>query len=406
MVYKRVVITGMGVISPIASGTDEFWKLLLAGTSGVRPVQSFDSTDYAAHIGGEVLGFDPTLHVKKLRPDSIGRASQLAIGASRMALCDSGIDLQSIAPGRAGVAMGTTSGEPILVEQYNDIRKASSPADVPACVFANYPCNVMPAHVATEFGLRGPASMIPNACAAGNFAIGHAFDLLRTGRVDFMLAGGADAFSRIPYLGFARLGAIAPEKCQPFDKNRKGMVPAEGAGMVTLETLEGARARGAKVYAEVKGFGATCDAHHMTSAQSQGEGGVRAMVAAMKEAGVGAEDIGYISAHGTGTPTNDRIESIAAHTLFAERAPQIPMSSIKSMLGHTMGAASAIEAIACALAVQTGWIPPTINYEEPDPECALDIVPNVARKADPRVALNNAYAFGGNNACLCVGRYE
>ena len=221
-----------------------------------------------------------------------------------------------------------------------------------------------------------------------------------------MLAGGADAFSRIPYLGFARLGAIAPVKCQPFDKNRKGMVPAEGAGMLTLETLLQARARGAKIYAEILGYGVTCDAHHMTSAHSQGEGGVRAMVAAMKEAGVSTGDIGYISAHGTGTPTNDRIESIAAHTLFGERAPLVPMSSIKSMLGHTMGAASAIEAIACALAVQTGWIPPTINHEEPDPDCGLDIVPNVCRKVDPRVVLNNAYAFGGNNACLCVGRYE
>ena len=406
MAYQRVVITGIGVISPIASGKDEFWKELLAGTSGVRPVQSFDSTDYAAHIGGEVLGFDPSAHVKKLPFDSMGRASQLAIGAARMALDDSGIDLASIAPRRAGVAMGTTSGEPIYVEQYNDIRKASSPADVPAAVFARYPCHVMPAYVASEFGLHGPASMIPNACAAGNFAIGHAFDLLRTGRTDFMLAGGADAFSRIPYLGFARLGAIAPVKCQPFDKNRKGMVPAEGAGMLTLETLQQARARGAKIYAEILGYGVTCDAHHMTSAHSQGEGGVRAMVAAMKEAGVSTGDIGYISAHGTGTPTNDRIESIAAHTLFGERAPLVPMSSIKSMLGHTMGAASAIEAIACALAVQTGWIPPTINHEEPDPDCGLDIVPNVCRKVDPRVVLNNAYAFGGNNACLCVGRYE
>ena len=248
--------------------------------------------------------------------------------------------------------------------------------------------------------------MIPNACAAGNFAIGHAFDLLRTGRADFMVAGGADAFSRIPYLGFARLGAIAPEKCQPFDKNRKGMVPAEGAGMVTLETLNRAQARGAKIYAEILGFGASCDAHHMTAAHPQGEGGVRAMVAAMQEAGVGTGDIGYISAHGTGTPTNDRIESIAAHALFGARAPLVPMSSIKSMLGHTMGAASAIEAIACALAVQTGWIPPTINHEEPDPDCGLDIVPNVCRKVDPRVVLNNSYAFGGNNACLCVGRYE
>jgi len=221
-----------------------------------------------------------------------------------------------------------------------------------------------------------------------------------------MLAGGSDAFSRIPYSGFARLGAIAPEKCQPFDKNRKGMVPGEGAGVVVMETLDQATARGAKIYAEVRGFGATCDAHHMTSAHPRGEGGVRAMAAAMKEAAVTLADIDYISAHGTGTPTNDRIESIAAHDLFGDRAARIPMSSIKSMIGHTMGAASAIETIACALALATGWIPPTINHETPDPDCGMDIVPNVSRKTGPKVVLNNAYAFGGNNACVCLGRYE
>jgi 3-oxoacyl-[acyl-carrier-protein] synthase II len=302
--------------------------------------------------------------------------------------------------------MGTTSGEPLFVEQYNDARKAGGDAAVTAECMELYPCHVMPAHVAAEFDLRGPVLMIPTACAAGNYAIGYGFDLIRTGRADLMLAGGADAFSRIPYLGFARLGAIAPERCQPFDKNRKGMVPGEGSGMLVLEPLDAALARGAKIYAEVLGYGVSCDAHHMTAAHPQADGAIRAMSAALKESGMGIADIDYISAHGTGTPTNDRIESLAVRTLFAEYATKVPMSSIKSMLGHTMGAASAIEAAACALALDTGWIPPTINHEEPDPECGLDIVPNKARLTNPRVVLNNAYAFGGNNASLCLGRYE
>jgi 3-oxoacyl-[acyl-carrier-protein] synthase II len=268
------------------------------------------------------------------------------------------------------------------------------------------PCHMIPTHVAIEFDLKGPSLMIPTACAAGNYAIGYGYDLIRTGRADVMLAGGSDAFSRIPYMGFARLGAIAPEKCQPFDKNRKGMVPGEGSGMLVLEPLGDALARGAKIYAEVLGYGVSCDAHHMTAAHPQADGAIRAMSAAMKSSGVGIGDIDYISAHGTGTPTNDRIESLAVRTLFAEYATTIPMSSIKSMLGHTMGAASALEAAACALALDTGWIPPTINHEEPDPDCGLDIVPNQARLTNPKIVLNNAYAFGGNNASLCLGRYE
>jgi 3-oxoacyl-[acyl-carrier-protein] synthase II len=248
--------------------------------------------------------------------------------------------------------------------------------------------------------------MIPTACAAGNYAIGYAFDCIRSGTADTMLAGGSDAFSRIPYTGFARLGAIAPERCQPFDKNRQGMVPGEGAAVLVLEKADAARARGATIYAEVKGYGLSCDAHHMTAGHPEGDGAIRAMEAAIADAGVALDDVDYISAHGTGTPTNDRIESLALHRLFGDRAKSLPMSSIKSMLGHTMGAASAIEAAACSLALHTGIVPPTINYEEPDPECEVDCVPNQARTIDPRVVLNNAYAFGGNNASLCLARWE
>jgi 3-oxoacyl-[acyl-carrier-protein] synthase II len=318
---------------------------------------------------------------------------------------DSGLDFANLDGGRIGISMGTTSGEPLFVEQYNDAKKAGGEDAIPADVMAKYPCHTMPAQLALEFGAHGPAIMIPTACAAGNYAVGYGFDLIRTGRVDVVLAGGADAFSRITYTGFSRLGAIAPEKCQPFDKNRKGMVPGEGSGMLVLESLDAAVARGAKIYAEVLGYGVSCDAHHMTAAHPSADGAIRCMQNAMNESGVTPDQVDYISAHGTGTPTNDRLESLAVRTLFGERAPRLPMSSIKSMLGHTMGAASAIEAAACAMALDTGWIPATMNHEEADPDCGLDIVANRCRKTNPKIILNNAYAFGGNNACLCLTRY-
>jgi 3-oxoacyl-[acyl-carrier-protein] synthase II len=397
---RRVVVTGIGVISPIGSGRQRFWDALLDGQSGIGPVTGFDTSAFPVHIGAEVRDFAPGEYLRKLGPECIGRTSQLAVAAARLALEDAGVE----AGGRGGVSIGTTSGEPQFVEQFNDMRKASTAA--PAEIFPRYSCSAISAHIAIEFDLHGPCLTIPTACAAGNHAIGHGFDMIRMGRVDTMLTGGADAFSRIPYMGFARLGAIAPDRCQPFDRNRKGMVPGEGAAILVLESLDRATERGAKIYAEVLGYGLSCDSHHMTASHPEGDGAMRAMVAAMKESGVTTSDIDYISAHGTGTPTNDRVESIAVGRLFGERARSVPMSSIKSMVGHTMGAASAIEAAACAMALDTGWIPPTINWEEADPDFDLDYVPNQARQTNPRLVLNNAYAFGGNNASLCLRRYE
>jgi 3-oxoacyl-[acyl-carrier-protein] synthase II len=251
-----------------------------------------------------------------------------------------------------------------------------------------------------ELGFSGETMMIPTACAAGNYAIAHASDLLRAGKADLMLAGGADSYSRITYTGFARLGAIAPEVCQPFDRNRKGMVPGEGAAMLLLELKEHAVARGARIYCEVAGYGLSCDAHHMTAAHPQGEGAARAIRMALEQSGFAPEDVDYISAHGTGTPTNDRLETIAVKKVFGQHAYKVPISSIKSMLGHTMGAASAIEAAVCALAITEGRIPPTANWKDQDPECDLDYVPNMARKHNVRIAMNSAYAFGGNNSSV------
>jgi 3-oxoacyl-[acyl-carrier-protein] synthase II len=402
----RVAVTGLGLVTPIGAGRDEVWEGLLGGRSGFAPVESFDTGRFTVHLGAEVRGFDPEPWVRTLDPSRLGRASQLAIAAARMALDDAGIDTAAPAwdATRVGVAMGTTSGEPLEIERFDDRYLAGTLDGLGPELIDLYPCHMIAAHVARELGLAGPVTMIPTACAAGNYAIAHAFGLLRQGRADVMLAGGADAFSRITYAGFSRLGAIAPERCQPFDRNRKGMIPGEGAGVLVLEPLERALARGARVYAEVAGYGLSCDAHHMTAAHPEGDGAARAMTRALADAGIGPEDVSYISAHGTGTPTNDRLETLAVQRVFGAAAPRTPMSSIKSMIGHTMGAASAIEAAVCSLAVATGRIPPTMNLEEPDGD--LDYVPNRAREHDVRVAMNNAYAFGGNNASVIFRRAE
>jgi 3-oxoacyl-[acyl-carrier-protein] synthase II len=305
-----------------------------------------------------------------------------------------------------GIVAGTTSGEPRVIERFNDRYVAGEIDKIDSEFISTYPCNVLAAHVACELGLGGEVVTIPTACAAGNHAIAYAFDALRSAKAQVMLAGGADSFSRITYTGFARLGAIAPELCQPFDLHRKGMIPGEGAAFLVLERFEHAERRSAHFYAEVVGYGLSCDAHHMTAAHPLAQGGVRAMEIALKSAGVDPGQVDYISAHGTGTPTNDRLETIGIKRVFGDHAHRIPISSIKSMLGHTMGAASAIEAVACVLAIAEGCIPPTINLVNPDPECDLDFVPLVARAHKVNVALNNAYAFGGNNSSVVFARCE
>ncbi len=407
---QRIAVTGIGAVTPVGTGRAELWESLLAGRSGFSPVASFDTSRHSVHLGAEIHGFRPEDHLRRLDPARLGRASQLAVAAARLALADAGLDPDGVEswgdPARAGVSMGTTSGEPLEIERLDDCILADDLPRAGASFIDLYPCHVIAGHVAAEIGFEGVNTMIPAACAAGNYAIAHAVDLLRAGRADLMLAGGADSFSRITYTGFARLGAIAPEVVQPFDRYRKGMIPGEGAGVVVLEPLSRALARGATIYAEVAGYGLSCDAHHMTAAHPEGDGAARAMRRALAESGLEPEDVDYISAHGTGTPTNDRLETIAVKRVFGAAAPRIPISSVKSMLGHTMGAASAIEAAVCALAVSADRIPPTMNLVEPDPECDLDYVPNVARARRVGVAMNNAYAFGGNNASLILKKCE
>lgn len=395
---QRIGVTGIGLVTSVGTGREIVWHRLLDGTSGISPVRSFDTSAYKVNIGGEIHSFDPAPFFERLDATKVGRASQMAVAAARLALRDAG-DWQAAAE-RCGVVMGTTSGEPREVEAYNDAVLGGHLGKLGDGFMRRYPCHAIAGTVAAELGLAGPNSMIPAACAAGNYAIAHAVDQLRAGRADVMLAGGADAFSRITYTGFARLGAIAPERCQPFDQGRQGMVPGEGAAVLVLERFDRAHQRGARIWAEVAGYGLSCDAHHMTAAHPEGDGAARAMADALADAGMSADDVDYVSAHGTGTPTNDRLESRAMVRIFGNRTCFVPTSSVKSMLGHTMGAASAIEGAVCALAVAEDRVPPTIHFETADPDCALDCVPNVGRAMPVRVAMSNAYAFGGNNASV------
>ena len=400
---ERIVVTGLGLVTPVGHDRVSTWNALLEGTDGIGEVESFDTSQHSSHRGGEVKGFDPGPRFRKLDPESMGRASRLAVSAAREAADDAGLLDAGYEAHRVGVAMGTTSGEPGQVEELDDHWLGGSLGQLGP--FAHlYPSHVIAAHVAAELELEGVVTMLPAACAAGNYAVGFALDALRTGRADAMLAGGADAFSRITYTGFARLGAIAPEICQPFDRGRQGMMPGEAGAVLVLERESAARARGAKIYAVVAGYGLSCDAHHMTAAHPEGDGAARAMEQALRFSGLNADDVSYVSAHGTGTPTNDRLETKAVRRVFGDR--RVPVSSIKSMIGHTMGAASAIESAVCCLSVSEDRVPPTIHYEEPDPDCDVDCVPNEAREISVEAAMNNAYAFGGNNASVIFTKLE
>jgi len=403
---KTVVVTGLGVVTPLGHGKENFWSSLMQGASGFSDVSSFDTTKYRVKRGAEIQcrdGLDDYLLEQEFV--SLGRAAQFALAAARMGLEDAGLD--EIDSARTGVVMGTTSGEPSEIERFNDLDLGGELRALGDQFTRRYPCHHIPSQVASTLGAYGGGGpmMLPVACAAGNCAISHAADLLQLGEADVMLAGGADAFSRITYTGFAGLMAVAPERCQPFDRNRKGMIPGEGSGFLVLETEEHARKRGAKIYAQVAGYGLSCDAFHMTGSDREGRGAIRAMEKALERSQLSPEEISYISAHGTGTKSNDYHETLAVKTVFGDSASKVPVSSIKSMFGHTMGAASVIEAAVCCLAIENRAVPPTMNLEETDPDCDLDYVANEAREVTVDVAMNNAYAFGGTNASLILKRW-
>jgi 3-oxoacyl-[acyl-carrier-protein] synthase II len=401
---KRVVITGLGVISSIGIGWEEFWDNLINGKSGISPVTAFDTSSHFTHNGGEVKKFRPEDFISKDKLPSLSRASQLGLSAAKLAMKDAGLSPNYLSSMNVGVCIGTTMGSVQTVEIIDELIEYHKKTDFDKDLLCQVPTHSTPSAVARDFKVSGPLMTFSTACAAGNYAIGYGFDLIRLGRTDSVIAGGSEPLSKVAFTGFNQFSAAAPEKCQPFDKNRKGMMVAEGAGIVVLEPLESALRRNATIYAEILGYGLSCDAFHMTT--STVEGISSCMRKAMKEAGISINDVDYISAHGTGTLTNDKNECAALKEVFGPRYQQIPASSIKSMLGHTMGAASALEAISCALAVKNNIIPPTINYETPDPECDIDCVPNKARKHNANIVLNNSYAFGGNNASLVIRKFH
>ena len=402
----RVVITGLGVVSSIGTGRKEFWNNLIGGKCGISQVSSFDTAKFRVHKGGEVKNFNKNdfLSKRSRNRKEIGRASQFAIASTRLAIEDAKLDLNKLNRERVAVFIGTTMGEAQAIEKMDSVWLEEGEEKVESILVQQYTPDAIPSNVSHEFSVKGPTLIIPTACAAGNYCIGYGYDLIRQGKADVVIAGGADAFSRIAFVGFNRLFAMAPEKCQPFDKNRKGMMLGEGSAILILESLQHALDRDAAIYAEIKGYGLSCDAYNMTIPSV--EGILKVIKKALNNASVRPEAVNYISAHGTGTVQNDKVETQAIKETFGEHAKSIAVSSIKSMLGHTMGTASALEAISCCLAIREQVIPPTINFETADPECDIDCVPNKARKAEVNVALNNSFAFGGNNACLVLEKYE
>ncbi|MEW6100885.1 MAG: beta-ketoacyl-[acyl-carrier-protein] synthase family protein [Candidatus Omnitrophota bacterium] len=401
MKNKRVVVTGLGVVSSIGIGKEEFWKNLIQGKSGISKVDAFDTTEHNRHLGGQVKNFKPQEFLDKRKVKLMARASHLAIAATRLALEDAGISLKKFGTEKVAALFGTTGGEAQEIEKMDSIwvKKGTDAVDLWSII--QYPVNNISSNVAMEFKIKGVNRMFTTACAAGNYAIGCGFDLIQLGKADMAIAGGSDAFSYLSFTGFNQVGAMAPEICQPFDKNRKGMLVGEGAGVLTLEALESALERKAPIYAEILGYGLSCDAFHMTNPQPSGVS--QCMRSALKNTGISPEEVDFICAHGTGTRHNDKTESTAINEVFGKK--RVAVNSIKSMLGHTMGAASAIEAITCCLTVKDDIIAPTINFQAPDPECDIDCVPNTARKQKVNIALNNAFAFGGNNSCLVIKKY-
>ncbi|OHD16096.1 MAG: hypothetical protein A2086_06340 [Spirochaetes bacterium GWD1_27_9] len=402
---KRVVVTGMGVITPIGIGVQIFWNNLIAGTNGVKKITTFSTDGFRTDKGGEVLDFDEK---KDLGKDylAMGRSSKFAITSIIEALNMAKIDLDYLKKSKVAISVGTTMGEMQIIEEAVKTFVTKGFSDVPDDLPKKYPCNVISANIAKFFEISGQTIVIPAACAAGNYAIGYGFDLIRMGRVDLAIVGGVDPMSNIAFAGFSKLMACSPDVCAPFDFERKGMIVSEGAGFLILESLENAKNRKANILSEILGYGVSNDAFKSTIPHPEGKGGILAVKKAIKNANLNIEDIDYLCAHGTGTGENDKVETIISKEVFGKKAYNIPISSLKSMLGHTMGACSAIETVACTKMIEEQILAPTINYKTPDPLCDLDYVPNTARKAKVKTILNNSYAFGGNNSSLVIKEFQ
>jgi 3-oxoacyl-[acyl-carrier-protein] synthase II len=409
MEKTRVVVTGMGAITPLGNDVGSFWEGLLAGRSGIRAVKAFDTAAYPCKVGGEIVDFNPDDWMDSKDAKRNDRYTQFAVAASRMALSDSGLDVQALAdPVRFGCIIGSGIGGLDTIERQTFRLWESGPRRVSPFMIPMLISNMASGVVAIELGAMGPNYGIVSACATASHAIGDCLRILRAGEADVMLAGGSEAsITRVGYAGFCNMKAMGtgfndePTRAsRPFDARRDGFIMGEGAGVLVLETLEHARARGANILCEVAGHAATCDAYHITSPDPSGRGLQACMRNALRDAGIEPAEVDYINAHGTSTPYNDKTESAAIKAVFGEHAHALKVSSTKSMTGHLLGAAGGVEAIACIQSIRTGRIAPTINYENPDPECDLNYVPNKAVEAPVRVALSNNLGFGGHNAAV------
>ncbi len=410
---RRVVITGVGAVTPVGNTAEEFWAALIQGKSGIGPVTRFDASPLPTRIAGEVKGFDSLRYVDKKDDRKLDPFLKYAIACAAMAVEDAGLNVERVDRTRFGVLVGSgIGGITTLLETHKTLLDKGpdrvSPFFIPMLII-----NMASGLISMRFGAKGPNSSVVTACATGNHALGDAMKIIQRDDADLMIAGGAEAIILpLTFAGFCQMKAMSTRNddparaSRPFDATRDGFVCGEGGGLLVLESLDHALRRDARIYAEVVGYGMTGDAHHMTAPDPEADGAARAMTLALRDARVEPSAVGYINAHGTSTPYNDKSETMAIKRVFGDHARRLAVSSTKSMTGHLLGAAGGIEAIATAFAIHHGILPPTINYETPDPDCDLDYVPNQARKQDVEVALSNAFGFGGTNATLVLRKYR
>lgn len=409
---RRVVVAGLGAVTPIGNTVPTMWEALLAGRSGVGAIRAFDAAAFESQIAAEVKTFEPGLYLSPKEIKRSERFVQFAIAASKQAVADANLQIDHEDPFRYGAIIGSGMGSMHLIEEQHNVFLAKGPKKLTPFMIPMLICNMAPGHVAMDLGFKGPNFCTTTACASGAHGVGEAFRLIQHGQADVMLGGGTEScITPMAVGGFCALMALSRRNSEPtaasrpFDKERDGFVIGEGAGVLLLEELEHAKKRGAKIYAEMVGYGLTADAFHMTAPDPEGNGAAKAMALALEDAHLRPEQVTYINAHGTSTELNDKIETLAINKTFGASAKQVAISSTKSMMGHLIGAAGGVEAVVSVLAIQNGVMPPTINYQHPDPDCDLDYIPNHARNAPVEVALSNSLGFGGHNATLIFKKF-
>ncbi|GBD99797.1 3-oxoacyl-[acyl-carrier-protein] synthase 2 [bacterium BMS3Abin07] len=413
MANRRVVVTGLGLTTPLGTGVEKSWRSLLEGKSGIGNITQFDASDFPVRIAGEVPDFNPEQYIEFKEIKKMDRFIHLALAASDMAVEDSGLVINEDNAERVGVVIGSGIGGLPAIEHYHNVLLEKGPRRISPFFIPMLIINLASGHVSMRYGAKGPNSAVATACATGTHAIGDAFKLIQRGAADTVIAGGTEAvITPLAVAGFASMKALStrndePEKAsRPFDSKRDGFIMGEGSGIVVLDLLENALERNAGIYAEVIGYGMTGDAYHMTTPSPGGEGQARCITAAINDAGIDPSDVSYINAHGTSTKFNDEYETAAIKKVFADHAYRIPISSTKSMTGHLLGAAGGVEAVISILSIVNDIVPPTINYENRDPACDLDYVPNEARELPVNCVLSNSFGFGGTNACLLFRKYS